>query len=94
MDEKLKNFFERLMKEPDFREMFASTKTAKEGYTMAMPYIEGITFEEFKEGLTYLHNKIPYRKKLLNSELSNVSGGTDIFIDVLSMLEVYDGKLF
>lgn len=94
MDEKLKNFFERLINEPDFREIFSSTKTAYEGYTMAMPYIEGVSFEEFKNGLTYIHNKIPYRKKLLSRDLKNVSGGVDIFEEVLSILEQYEGKLF
>lgn len=82
------------MSEPDFRDMFASTKTAYEGYTMAMPYIEGVSFDEFKEGLTYIHNKVSYRKKLLNNEISNISGGTNIFSDVLFLLSQYNGNLF
>ncbi len=95
MTDQLRSFFERLMQEPKFRETFASAKTAYEGYIMAMPYIQGVTFAEFKDGLTYIHNKAPYRRKLLNTDLHKVSGGTDVlFLDVLSILAQYDGNLF
>ena len=62
MNEKLKDFFKKLIKDEAFREEFASAKTAYDGYTMAKPYIEGVSFDEFKDGLTYIHNKIEYRK--------------------------------
>ena len=94
VNESLKSFFERLMEDADFREEFASAKTAEEGYNKARPYIEGVSFGEFKEALTYVHNKIEYRKKLLKSDLSSISGGTNMFADVLSMLSTFEGQLF
>lgn len=94
MNEKLKDFFEKLMKDEEFREKFASAKTAYDGYTKAKPYIEGISFDEFKKALTYLHNKIDYRKKLLNSDLAHINGGVEIFEELLFMLPRYDGELF
>lgn len=87
MNEKLKKFFTKLIKEENFREKFVSAKTAYEGYTMAKPYIEGVSFDEFKAGLTYIHNKIEYRKELLNGEsMAKISGGEDIFEDVLFLI--------
>lgn len=95
MKEELKAFFNKLMKDTDFREEFASAKTAKEGYTKAKPYIgEEVSFDEFKDALTYVHNRIDYRKKLLNSDLRNISGGTNMFAEVISMLSKFNGQLF
>lgn len=94
MNEKLKNFFKRLIKEEAFREEFASAKTAYDGYTMAKPYIEGVSFDEFKEGLTYIHNKIEYRKELLNADLSKISGGTNEFSEILYILSQYQDSYF
>ena len=94
MNENIKSFFEKLMKDPEFREKFATAKTAYEGYTMAKPYIEGTSFEEFKNALTTIHNKVDYRKKLLNKDLENISGGANIFSEVLLMLSQYNGNLF
>lgn len=94
MNENLKSFFEKLMKDPEFREKFATAKTAYEGYTMAKPYIEGTSFEEFKNALTTINNKIDYRKKLLSTDLESISGGANIFSDVLIMLSQYKGNLF
>lgn len=88
MNEKLKNFFEKLIKEPELREKLASAKTAYEGYTKVKDIIEGVNFDEFKEALTEVHNKLEYRKKLLSSELTHVSGGAglEILADVLQIL--------
>ena len=94
MNEKLKDFFKKLIKEEDFREEFAKAKTAYEGYTMAKPYIEGISFEEFKDALTHIHNKIEYRKELLKSDYAKVSGGTDLFAEVLFIIAQYADSLF
>lgn len=95
MSESLREFFKRLMKDEEFREEFASAKTAYEGYTMAKPYIEGISFEEFKEALTTIHNKVSYRKELLNQDLESISGGsTNIFTEVLFMLANLEDGLF
>lgn len=94
MNEKLKNFFKRLIKEEAFREEFAAAKTAYDGYTMAKPYIEGVSFDEFKEGLTYIHNKIEYRKELLNTDLSKISGGTNEFSEILYILSQYQDSYF
>lgn len=94
MNEKLKNFFKRLIKEEAFREEFAAAKTAYDGYTMAKPYIEGVSFDEFKEGLTYIHNKIEYRKELLNGDLAKISGGANEFSEVLYILSQYQDSYF
>ena len=83
------------MKDEEFREEFASAKTAYEGYTMAKPYIEGISFEAFKDALTDIHNKISYRKELLSQDLESINGGsTNIFSEVLFMLSKLEGGLF
>ena len=94
MNEKLKSFFERLLKDEGLKEELSTAKTAYDGYTMAKSYIEGVSFDEFKEGLTYIHNKIAYRKKLLNNEMREISGGVDNFAGLISMLSQYEGKLF
>ncbi|MDQ5984096.1 MAG: hypothetical protein RUMPE_01128 [Eubacteriales bacterium SKADARSKE-1] len=85
----LRLFFEKLFSEPEFRQNFANTKSAEEGYEKAKPYIEDVTFEEFKEGLTYVHNKFFNKKyrKLDGKDLTNVSGGSsDKFVQVLDAL--------
>ena len=89
MNEKLKDFFKRLIKDEAFREEFASAKTAYDGYTMAKPYIEGVSFDEFKNGLTYIHNKIEYRKELLAGDMAKISGGTNEFEEILYILSQY-----
>ena len=94
MNEKLKSFFKRLIKEEAFREEFAAAKTAYDGYTMAKPYIEGVSFDEFKEGLTYIHNKIEYRQELLNGDLAKISGGANEFSEVLYILSQYQDSYF
>ena len=94
MNEKLKDFFKKLIKDEAFREEFASAKTAYDGYTMAKPYIEGVSFDEFKDGLTYIHNKIEYRKELLNGGMSKISGGTNEFSEVLFLLSQYKDSYF
>lgn len=86
MKENLKVFFERLKNEPELREKFALAKTAYEGFVMATSYLENVSFDEFKDGLREIHNKQNYRKQLLNDELTKVSGGTDLFREVLEML--------
>ena len=90
MNEKLKDFFKKLIKDEAFREEFA----AYDGYTMAKPYIEGVSFDEFKDGLTYIHNKIEYRKELLNGDMSKISGGTNEFSKVLFLLSQYKDSYF
>ena len=86
MSETLKAFFKKLMEDQAFREQFSSAKTAKEGYEKARPYIGEASFNEFKEALTYVHNKIEYRKKLLKSDLRSISGGKTEFADVVALL--------
>lgn len=92
MSEKLKAFFKKLMEDQAFREQFASAKTAKEGYEKARPYIGEASFNEFKEALTYVHNKIEYRKKLLKSDLRSISGGAD-FAVVVDLLTKFNGRM-
>lgn len=94
MNENLKNFFERLLKDERLKEELATAKTAYDGYTMAKSYIEGVSFDEFKAGLTYIHNQMTYRKKLLNSEIREIYGGVDNFAGFINMLSQFEGKLF
>ena len=93
MSEKLKAFFKKLMEDQAFREQFASAKTAKEGYEKARPYIGEASFNEFKEALTYIHNKIEYRKKLRKSDLRSISGGATEFADVVALLTKFNGRM-
>ncbi len=93
MSEKLKAFFKKLMEDQAFREQFSSAKTAKEGYEKARPYIGEASFNEFKEALTYVHNKIEYRKKLLKSDLRSISGGATEFADVVALLTKFNGRM-
>ncbi len=93
MSEKLKAFFKKLMEDQAFREQFASAKTAKEGYEKARPYIGEASFNEFKEALTYIHNKIEYRKKLRKSDLRSISGGATEFADIVALLSKFNGHM-
>lgn len=86
MNIKLKQFFVRLTEDYKFREEFASTKSALEGYNKAKPYIEGVSFDEFKEGLTLIHDKINHGRSLNDHDLKNVSGGVDAFKNVFEAL--------
>ncbi len=96
MNNALKAFFTKLMEDAELREELASAKTAMEGYNKAKPYLgEEVSFDEFKEALTYVHNRVDYRKRLLNSDLRNISGGVNVlFAEVISMLSQFDGQLF
>ena len=89
MKKDLMLFFEKLFSEPEFRQTFMNTKSAEEGYEKAKPYIEGVTFEEFKKGLTYVHEKFVSKnyKQLNNEQLTKVSGGRgDAFVQMLDVL--------
>lgn len=88
MNKKLQQFFVRLTEDYKFREEFASTQSALEGYNKAKPYIEGVSFDEFKEGLRIIHDKINHANRGLNeSELRHVSGGANTFGNVFKALE-------
>lgn len=72
MNKKLNVFFERLIDDYRFREQFMSTRTAKEGYELALPYLDSVSFEEFQEGLTSAYSNVRANgKKPLSTEKHN-----------------------
>jgi len=88
MRKELKCFFEKLFTEPEFRQLFLNTTSAKEGYDLARPYLENVTFSEFKEGLAYVHKKLynNHYKELSEFDLNSISGGENKFAEVINML--------
>ena len=88
MNEKLHVFFERLIKDYRFRERFMSTKTAKEGYELALPYLEDVSFEEFQEGLTaaYANVRANGKKPLSEEDYHKVSGGVACWSEVINVI--------
>ncbi len=87
MRKELKCFFEKLFTEPEFRQLFLNTTSAKEGYELARPYLKNVTFSEFKEGIAYVHKKLydKHYKEMSEFDLENISGGND-FADIINML--------
>ena len=49
MSNELEKFFLRIIEDPDFRDIFCSATSVEEGYKLALPYIDGVSFEEFKK---------------------------------------------
>ena len=90
MKKDLEIFFEKLLTEKEFREKFIATQSAKEGYEMAKPYLEGVSFDECKEGLIEMHRKFINRsyKEMTDEDLSGVSGGAirESYIDIFNYL--------
>lgn len=87
MKKELEIFFEKLLTDQQFREKFISTQSAEEGYEIAKPYIENVSFDEFKDGLIKLHQKFINRsyKEMGDEELNDVSGGK-AYIDIFNYL--------
>lgn len=88
MEEKLNSFFNRLTTDLPFRQRFMSTKTAQEGYDLAKPYLDNITFKQFKEGLTrfYASYRPNGKVTLSRSEYKMVAGGVASWVDIISFL--------
>ena len=85
----LRCFFEKLFTEPEFRQIFASTKSAREGYELAKPYLKETTVEEFKDGISYVHEKLydKHYKEMSEFDLENISGGVkDEFVSIVGFL--------
>ncbi|MBR1779730.1 MAG: hypothetical protein IJ758_04445 [Clostridia bacterium] len=77
MRKELKCFFEKLFTEPEFRQLFLQTNSAQEGYELAKPYLGGVSFKEFKDGVAYVHKKLydKHYKEISPSDLKHISGG-------------------
>ena len=92
MRKELKCFFEKLFTEPEFRQLFLNTTSAKEGYELARPYLENVTFREFKEGIAYVHKKLydKHYKEMSEFDLKNISGGKNEFAEIINMLNYLD----
>ena len=88
MEEKLNLFFNRLTTDLLFRQKFMSTKTAEEGYDLAKPYLENVTFVQFKEGLTrfYAGYRPNGKVTLSRNEYRMVAGGVASWGDIISFL--------
>lgn len=79
MKRDLELFFERLLTDCEFRDKFLTAKSAKEGYEIAKEYIPSVTFEEFREGVLIVDEKLKrnykHAKKFNSADTSSVNGG-------------------
>ncbi len=92
MSNELEKFFLRIIEDPDFRDIFCSATSVEEGYKLALPYIDGVSFEEFKKGLHDIQNKSKHKQKISNEKLKKVLGGTDLLDNALKILSSYSSK--
>lgn len=58
MNIKVKNFLLSLGKDRELGEQFSKARTAQEAYRLAEPYLEGVSFREFRNGITEFHSAL------------------------------------
>lgn len=75
VNENLKAFIEKLMKDEELASRMAKCKTPEEAYAVASSVQEGFTFEEFTETMTAINDA--YDRDLSDEDLAKAAGGVD-----------------
>ncbi len=74
----MENFLNRLTEDEDLRSLFLAQDTIDGAYSVAKPYLEDITKEEFAKEMVGLARNIIETEPLSQEELKTIGGGRSV----------------